>query len=201
MKAACHTDPPTSAAPARVCGPGKGCANQGTVAGRSERDVSGPAGTPWIRFTALGVLAAAAYIPIVGVLTAVVPSPFFARKLGVDGWNIASLVIPALMFGPLAATYLVPWPTSCRLGPRAGAGGALSFLAASCPLCNKLVILAVGTTGPVEYFRPLQPALGALSVVLLGTALRVRWRSRPSYAAAVHDAQNTRPAAIAREKL
>jgi hypothetical protein len=113
-----------------------------------------------------------------GVAAAVVPSPFFDRKLDADAWNLASLVVPALLFGPLAATYLVPWPSACRVGGRAGVGGALSFLAAGCPVCNKLVVLAIGTTGAVEFFRPIQPALGAISVLLLGIAFRARWQTR-----------------------
>jgi hypothetical protein len=130
------------------------------------------------RFNVLAAGAAIAYFLLVGVVTAVLPSPYFDRKLSVDLWNIVSLVVPALLFGPLAATYLVPWPNACRVGGRAGAGGALSFFAAGCPVCNKLVVLAIGTTGAVEYFRPLQPWLGAMSIVLLGVALRSRWQAR-----------------------
>jgi hypothetical protein len=141
----------------------------------SERDP--PAS--WRRFGALAVLAAVGYFVVVGVITAVVPSPYFDRKLGVDVWNVMSLVVPALLFGPLAATYLVPWPSACRVGGRTGAGGVMSFLAAGCPLCNKLVVFAIGTTGAIEYFRPLQPLLGALSILLLAIALRARWQTRP----------------------
>lgn len=47
------------------------------------------------------------------------------------------------------------------------------------PSATKVVVLAIGTTGAVEYFRPLQPALGAVSVLLLGIALRARWKTRP----------------------
>jgi hypothetical protein len=54
----------------------------------------------------------------------------------------------------------------------------LSFLAAGCPACNKLVVLAVGTTGALDYFRPLQPLLGLASLVLLGVALGARLRVR-----------------------
>ena len=132
------------------------------------------------RFSMLALMSAMAYFLVVGVATAVLPSPFFVRKLGVDVWNVASLVIPALLFGPLAATYLVPWPNACRVGGRAGAGGVLSFFAAGCPVCNKLVVLAIGTTGAVEVFRPLQPLLGALSILMLGIALWARWQTRPA---------------------
>jgi hypothetical protein len=40
------------------------------------------------------------------------------------------------------------------------------------------VVVAIGTSGAVEWFRPIQPALGAISVVLLALALRARWPSR-----------------------
>jgi hypothetical protein len=143
--------------------------------------VPGPsAGTiPWVRFVAWAALVAAAYVAVVGVLTAIIPSPWFDRKLPVDGWNLASLIVPAVLFGPLAATYAVPWPGTCRIGGRTGSGGVLSVFAAGCPACNKLVVLALGTTGAVEWFRPIQPALGALSVAFLAAALWARWQTRP----------------------
>ena len=72
-------------------------------------------------------------------------------------------------------------PIACRVGGRAGAGGVMSFFAAGCPVCNKLVVLAIGTTGAVDYFRPLQPMLGAASIVLLAIALRARWQTRPRF--------------------
>jgi hypothetical protein len=138
----------------------------------------------WPRFVVVAVAVSLVYVVVVGIVTAVLPSPIFDRKLAVDTWNVVALVGPALLFGPLAATYLVPWPDSCRVDGRTGLGGALSFLAAGCPVCNKLVVLAVGTTGAVEYFRPMQPVLGALSIGLLAVALRARWTRLPATATA-----------------
>ena len=113
-----------------------------------------------------------------GSRAAIIPSPLFHRAVPPDIWNLLSWMAPALLFGPLAATYLVPWPPSCRVGGRAGTGGMLSFLAAGCPVCNKLVVLAAGASGALAYYRPLQPLLGAVSVALLALALRARFRSR-----------------------
>lgn len=118
------------------------------------------------------------YVLVVGALTGVIPNPLFQRVVAVDIWNLLALLLPAGLFGPLVATYLVPWPQSCRVSGRVGAGGVLSFLAAGCPVCNKLVVLAVGASGALEYFRPLQPLLGAVSVILLGAALWARLRTR-----------------------
>jgi hypothetical protein len=133
---------------------------------------------PRLRFGLLSVGVAGLYVLVVGVLTGVIPNPLFQRVVAADIWNLLALVLPGGLLGPLAATYLVPWPQSCRVNGRAGAGGVLSFLAAGCPVCNKLVVLAVGVSGALDYFRPLQPLLGALSVVMLGAALWARFRTR-----------------------
>lgn len=133
---------------------------------------------PWRRFALLAIAAAGLYVLALGIPAGIIPSPLFHRAVPPDIWNLLSWVAPAALFGPLAATYLVPWPRSCRVGGRAGTGGVLSFLAAGCPVCNKLVVLAVGASGALAYYRPLQPLLGAVSVILLGVALRARFRTR-----------------------
>jgi hypothetical protein len=133
---------------------------------------------PWRRFTLLAAAVAGLYVVALGIPAGMIPSPLFHRVVPADIWNLLSWLVPAVLFGPLAATYLVPWPRSCRVGGRAGAGGVLSFLAAGCPVCNKLVVLAVGASGALAYYRPLQPLLGAMSVILLGVALGVRFRTR-----------------------
>ena len=61
-----------------------------------------------------------------------------------------------------------------RTTPRVGVGaGVLSLLAVGCPVCNKLVVLAIGVTGAMTIWAPLQPLLGVVSLVLMGWAL---WR-------------------------
>jgi hypothetical protein len=61
-----------------------------------------------------------------------------------------------------------------------GVGGLLAYFAVGCPVCNKLVVLALGATGALEFFAPLQPALAVLGVVVLGVALRARLRAARS---------------------
>ena len=55
-------------------------------------------------------------------------------------------------------------------------GGALTFFAVGCPVCNKLVVLALGFSGALTYFAPLQPALGiaalAYAVAVIGFMMR-----------------------------
>jgi len=99
-------------------------------------------------------VAAALYVVVVGAGAGIIPNPVFRRMVPADAGNLLSCLLPAALFGPLAATYLVPWPRACRVGGRAGTGGVLSLLAAGCPVCNKLVVLAVGGARRAGLFPP-----------------------------------------------
>ena len=60
------------------------------------------------------------------------------------------------------------------------AGGVLPFLAVGCPVCNKLVIVAIGVSGALSYWAPVQPFLAAVSVALLVFAVYRRLRGMKS---------------------
>ena len=53
-------------------------------------------------------------------------------------------------------------------------GGVLTFFAVGCPVCNKLVLIALGSAGALTWFEPIQPILQAVAVALLGWALFAR---------------------------
>lgn len=53
-------------------------------------------------------------------------------------------------------------------------GGVGTYLAVGCPICNKLVVALLGTSGALTYFAPIQPLLGVGAVALLVFALRRR---------------------------
>lgn len=56
----------------------------------------------------------------------------------------------------------------------------VTFFAVGCPVCNKLVLLAVGTSGALAWFEPVQPVLSVLALGLLAWALIRRLRSEAS---------------------
>ncbi len=58
------------------------------------------------------------------------------------------------------------------------AGGIAAFLAIGCPICNKVVVAALGVSGALNVFAPLQPLIGGASVALLAGTLLWRLRSR-----------------------
>jgi hypothetical protein len=118
---------------------------------------------------------------LVGLPTDVIPNPVFGRPVPVTWWSYPVLAVTAVLGGLLAATYVrVPdeeFDTPARAG---GIGGLLSFFAVGCPVCNKLVVIALGTVGARRWFEPIQPYLAVASIVLLVIALRARLRSATS---------------------
>lgn len=121
---------------------------------------------------------------VVGVPTDVIPNPVFGRPVAVTWWSYPVLAITAVLGGLLLATYVrEPGEVTDddeldRPGTTGGVGGLLSFFAVGCPTCNKLVVVALGSTGALDWFAPAQPLLAIASVVLLVWALRTRLRGQ-----------------------
>lgn len=131
---------------------------------------------PSRRWLAAGVAAVAVAL-LIGLPTDVIPNPVFGRPVPVTWWSYPVLAITSVLGGLLVATYVSAGDDDLdRAGRAGGAGGLLSFFAVGCPVCNKLVIVALGTTGALEWFAPVQPWLAVLSIVLLAWALVARLR-------------------------
>ncbi|KWX20506.1 membrane protein [Mycolicibacterium wolinskyi] len=115
----------------------------------------------------------------VGIPSALVPNPWFARMTAVPGWGYAAWILIAVMSAVLAATYVgdasATSTTSRRTGIVANIG---SILAVGCPVCNKLVVATLGVSGALNMWAPVQPVIAAVSVSLLGWALWQRISSR-----------------------
>jgi hypothetical protein len=119
----------------------------------------------------------------VGVPTDVIPNPVFGRPVAVTWWSYPVLVVTAVLGGLLIATYVrEPGDAESeeldRPGRTGGIGGLLSFFAVGCPTCNKLVVVALGSTGALDWFAPAQPILAVVSIVLLAWALQARLRGQ-----------------------
>src|SRR5258708_3615023 len=131
-----------------------------------------------LAFVGTSLAFACLYLGGVGLITAIIPNPLFARIIEPTIWSYIFWLAAAALFGPLAGSYVVPIAAVCevqRVEQSTTLGSVLSFLAVGCPVCNKLVVLALGTSGALTYFEPAQPWLGGLSVLLLGYAVWARF--------------------------
>ncbi|ALV33131.1 hypothetical protein [Streptomyces sp. CdTB01] len=122
--------------------------------------------------------------------------PVWALSSVLEGLLVATYVRPRVTAVPVrVGGSLIPlagaaWnPASGEVRPqeepaaerprtaRALLGGLGSAFAVGCPICNKLVVLAIGVSGALSYWAPVQPVLAVASLGLLGYALVRRLRT------------------------
>lgn len=147
----------------------------------------------WTRRTWLWATAASIGTAVlIGVPTVMIPNSFFARDIAVQWWNYPVWMATSVFAGMLIATYIrVPAeqggtaeesatadPTSQRQGRLAITGSLLGWFAVGCPVCNKLALLALGYSGAITWFAPIQPFLGVGALLLTGAALVMRLRGQ-----------------------
>ncbi|HEX3723706.1 MAG TPA: hypothetical protein VHV31_13000, partial [Nitrolancea sp.] len=120
-----------------------------------------------LRAAVYGLVGALATALLIGIPTVLIPNPFFSRMVPVRPQDYGFLTVTVLLTGVLAATYALPATCPLQEGKLA-TGGFLSFIAVGCPVCNKIVVLAVGASGAMSYFAPIQPLIAVASTLLLG---------------------------------
>lgn len=127
------------------------------------------------RLVRAGLMGALALL-VVGVPTDIIETPLFSREIPVRWWEYPILGATVLL---TAAWFAIQGPAPSQRESRAPMGGVLlSVFAVGCPVCNKLVLLALGTSGALSIWAPLQPFLAVIALVLLGFAVLQRWRRR-----------------------
>lgn len=126
------------------------------------------------------------YALLIAIPTDLVDTPFFGREIPPTWWSWPALVVSSVLAGLLTATYVADAPTADPAGKTAEGseldrsakggylGGFLTFFAVGCPVCNKLVLLALGTSGALTWFEPVQPLLSLAAIGVLAWALRTR---------------------------
>jgi hypothetical protein len=120
---------------------------------------------------------AVAFVLAVGIPTDLVPNPVFGREIPPTWWSWPALLVSAVLTGLVVATYVdSPAPDERRVRRGGWVGSALTFFAVGCPVCNKLVLVLLGTSGALTWFEPVQPLLQVLATGLIAWALVTRLR-------------------------
>ncbi len=126
---------------------------------------------PLRRWLSAAITAALVYV-VVAIPTVLIPNTFFSREVPPTRWSYSALAASAVLTGMLVATYVAsPIERTGATNKSGVLASALTFFAVGCPVCNKLVLLALGTTGAMKFFEPVQPVLALLSIGLLAWAL------------------------------
>jgi|SRR5690606_1906758 len=140
----------------------------------------------WTRRQVLvAAVASAGFAALVGVATVLIPNPLFARDIAPVAWNYPVWLLASVLTGMLIATYVRPSlggedaQGAEKRGSRMGmAGGVLTWFAVGCPMCNKIALLALGYSGAITWFTPIQPFLALGAIILSGGALISRLRGQ-----------------------
>lgn len=159
------------------------------------------------RFAALASLA---FGLLIGIVTVLIPNPWFARDIAPVWWNYPVWVATSILTGMLLTTYLRPAAASQdeapadqqadmdRVEKRSSAmgiaGGALAWFAVGCPVCNKIALLALGYSGAITWFAPVQPFLALAAMLFTGVALL--WRLRGQVACPMPAQQARQPEVV-----
>ena len=120
----------------------------------------------------IATLAAAIGLVVIGLPTAIYENLFFVRMTPVRAQDYVIWVVSSVLIGLTVGSYFTG-------GSKAGeekllSGSVLSVLAVGCPICNKPVVLLLGTSGALTFFAPIQLYIGIASVLLLGWTLLLR---------------------------
>lgn len=141
----------------------------------------------------VAAVAAVVFTVAVAVPTVLIPNPWFSREIPAAWWAWPALAVSSVLAGLLLATYVRIPGTGAAVSPggtdgaarRGWAGGLLTFFAVGCPVCNKIVLVAVGSAGAMTWFAPVQPYLQLAAIGLLAWGLRLRLRTERDCAVAV----------------
>lgn len=147
------------------------------------------------RLLAAGAAWGVASLLAFGLVSAIIPNPVFGRQVPPEPFAIAVWLASAPFMGLVMATYTTPvrpaagGPVPLRMVDAdpadAGKGTTLgtlaslgAFLAIGCPVCNKIALVLLGASGAMSVWAPIQPILGAGSLLLLAGTLAWRLRLR-----------------------
>jgi hypothetical protein len=111
----------------------------------------------------------------IGTVSAIFANPYFTRMTPVRTQDFPIWVATGVLVGLIAGTFAIR-----SVGGHSGkviAGGLFADLAVGCPVCNKAVVLLIGTSGALTFFEPLQLWIGLGSLGLLVWTLRLRARA------------------------
>jgi hypothetical protein len=124
----------------------------------------------------VGAAAAFGVFAFFGTVTGLIPNPLYVRMVPRTYTDFLFLSLTSVLVG----VYMTQRVTceECATDGWAFAGTAGGFFAVACPICNVLLLTAFSSSALMTYFDPYRPVLGAVSVVVLVTAVYLQRRKR-----------------------
>ncbi|OFW27745.1 MAG: hypothetical protein A3H97_09020 [Acidobacteria bacterium RIFCSPLOWO2_02_FULL_65_29] len=106
---------------------------------------------------------------VLGTVAALWKNPLFVRMTPTGGFEIGLLLLQSV----LAGVY-VGLPRSPCGKRTAGTGAIVGFLGIACPVCNKVLVLLIGSALLLEYYEPVRLYVALGGAALLAAAVRLK---------------------------
>ena len=119
-----------------------------------------------------GSFIAALTFAALGTLTALWENPFFIRMTPTSGFEVALLLLQALMFGIYFSV-----PTNYCSTKTLSTGGVLGFLGLACPVCNKILMYVFGAELLLSYLEPARMYLAVIGTLIISLALYIKLKN------------------------
>ena len=111
------------------------------------------------------------FLLVLGIPTAVIPNPYFTRMTPIYWFDYFYLIADSLLLG-IYFGLVISKKLTRRSDGKIASGGLAGFFGIACPICNKLLLWLFGATWLLQYFEPIRPFVGLLSVIILLWAIR-----------------------------
>src|SRR3989344_1816218 len=108
---------------------------------------------------------------LTGIVTSLLPNPWFARMVNSTDWDYLVLILTSLLIGAYMGLSVYKKNTENKCDYLATSGSFLGFFSLACPICNTFSISLFGASVLMIYFNPYRPFLGLLSIGLLGSVV------------------------------
>lgn len=125
----------------------------------------------------IGTYWAIGYLAVTGIVTVLVPNALFIRMTPIVWVDYILWPLSALLIGAFMTLRQAMKTSGTRCNVTAGTGGLAAFLGFSCPVCNKVLLLLLGTGGLLTFIEPYRTFIGLAGVALLAVSLAVMWRA------------------------
>jgi hypothetical protein len=124
-----------------------------------------------VRGWTFALAGAIAMFLLIGIPASLVDNPIFDRQLAARPQDYVIWAVSIGLGGLIAGTFAIA-PLTGEV--KTISGGVLSTIAVGCPICNKVAVTLLGTSGALNIFGPTQIFIGIASLALLAWTLLLR---------------------------
>lgn len=124
---------------------------------------------------AIGIAVSLVAVLVFGAPTGLIPNPLFGRMIPSTLLDYVFLALTSLLLAAYVALHLYAKSSDRKPATVSAYGGLLGgVMAFGCPLCNKVFVLALGTSSILNYIEPFRPVIGAVSFAVMGVAVYLK---------------------------